>query len=143
MEFRILKFGIFLLVWVIVIVFRLAFLMVPATVNHAPASITAFGSETLLALVIIGAGFIAFGFKKINLLFYGMVEVAFGISSALTLAFSGLPSELHLSQWTSLVGCVYVISRGMSNISDALADPRFSHVGIFLTKSAEKISKMS
>jgi hypothetical protein len=77
---------------------------------------------------VIIFGFLAFLFKRRNQFWYGMIEACFGVTSAITLAFSVLPSDMHMPQWASLAGCVYVIARGMSNVSNALGDPGFSDI---------------
>lgn len=126
-----LKFGTFLFVWAMLIVFRLAYLMLSSTVKWLSSIVGVYGVQFIIAVVVIVSGFLAFSFKRKYRFWYGMVEIGFGISSAITLAFSATPSEMHLSQWSSFAGCVYVIARGRNNVNDALADPHSSYIGPF------------
>jgi hypothetical protein len=118
----------FLFVWAMVIVFRLASLMLGSVARTISSSAGIHSFQFVIAATVIILGFLAFEFKKKHQLWYGRVEICFGISSAVTLSLSALPSDMHLTQWASLVGCVYVIARGMGNVSDASGDPRFSGI---------------
>jgi hypothetical protein len=49
-----------------------------------------------------------------------MVEVFIGSASAFIIALSRSPLSVPLTQWCTLVGCVYVIARGSGNVREAM-----------------------
>jgi hypothetical protein len=73
----------------------------------------------MLFYLVVAAGFLAHELRKTNLKAYGIVEIAFGMGYALSAAFTIRPGEAMLSHWTTLVGCTYIIARGLSNVSEA------------------------
>jgi 4-hydroxybenzoate polyprenyltransferase len=119
---RLLKFGMALFVWAIVIVFRLAYLLLPYAVATVSSYVGIHGVQLVLSGIVVLFGFLAYEVKKKKQLWYGRVEICFGIGSAIALSFSVSPGDIHLTQWASLVGCIYVIARGMNNVNDALGD---------------------
>jgi len=78
-------------------------------------------SQFIIGLFIATMGFVAHRFKQRNQRWYGMVEVMIGIVSGFSIAFGMVPSHVVLAQWASLIGCSYVIARGLNNVSDAKA----------------------
>jgi hypothetical protein len=117
--------------WVIIIVIRLIRLMIPATARRL-------GEHTVQAIMfgtVLAAGFFAHEFKKRDQYMYGGIEVCFGIGTAIVLVFSSSPFELHLSQWSGLVGAAYVIARGRSNIHDARQNPQASPLLRFIGRA--------
>lgn len=74
-----------------------------------------------IGVIVVGFGIGAHWFRRLNQRWYGMVEVVFGAVSGFTIAFSMIPSRPAPSQWASLVGCAYVVARGLNNMSDAKA----------------------
>jgi hypothetical protein len=76
-------------------------------------------TQLLIASVIIGLGFVAFWFKLWNKKWYGNVEIAVGILSAVVVARSLGPNRLDLAKWSTLAGCAYIIARGLGNRDDA------------------------
>jgi hypothetical protein len=115
----------FFVAWCIAIVLRLAALMLPAIFQTANVHKV----QATVAAGIVAAGFLAFEFKRWNQLWYGTVEVGFGIASAFLLAFSTMPSEMHLTQWASLVGCAFVVGRGRNNVEEARAKQDWGREG--------------
>lgn len=108
--------------WAIVITIRLFYLMIVATTRQL-------GERSVQILIlgsVVAAGFFAHEFKKRDRYLYGGIEVCFGIGTAIVLVFSSSPLELHLSQWSSLVGAAYVIARGRNNVQDAKEYPATS-----------------
>ena len=75
-------------------------------------------SQFFVATITLGLGTLAFWFKKKSQVNYGWFEVFFGVASAFRLARGLLVQEAMLAQWASLVGAVYVVSRGINNIVD-------------------------
>jgi hypothetical protein len=45
-----------------------------------------------------------------------LIEVIFGTMSGFSIAFGITPDRATLVQWASLVGCSYVVARGLSNM---------------------------
>jgi hypothetical protein len=76
-------------------------------------------TQILLGILVLCMGIGAHWFKRMNQLWYGMVEIMFGAFSGFCIAYTMYPSTAHLTQWSSLVGCAYVIARGFNNVSDA------------------------
>ena len=72
-----------------------------------------------IALTIFIVGTIAFWYKKKWLFAYGITEIGFGVISSYQVANGSKFAGVIFAKWTVLVGSVYVISRGWSNISDA------------------------
>jgi|SRR5882724_10695353 len=75
--------------------------------------------QVLLCFTVMGAGAYAFWFKRRNQLWYGIVEVMFGSASGVAVAFGITSTKASLSQWATLVGCAYVIARGLNNCAEA------------------------
>jgi len=124
----------FFLAWAMLIVFRLVYLMLPAAVRF----LGDYGAKLLVATCIVALGFLAYEFKKRDQLLYGRIEICFGIASGITLAFSSMPNEMHVTQWASLVGSAFVIARGRNNISDAKHSPGASTIPFFFAEGPEK-----
>jgi len=78
-----------------------------------------------LAIALVPAlGFAAFQFRLRSKLYYGMIEVLFAVISAIAVVsrvnFTSIPvSQMSLAQLTALVGSVYVVTRGLTNIYEA------------------------
>jgi hypothetical protein len=79
------------------------------------------GAQGVAAVTVIALGSLASYFKKKELLWYGTVEVFFGVVTAVKVASGLTPGEILLSQWTALVAAAYIVARGLNNISDARA----------------------
>ena len=74
--------------------------------------------------MVIGVGVLVIGvlahyFKRYSQLAYGVVEVVIGGASGFSIAFSLSPDHINLTQWASIVGCTYVVARGLNNVYDA------------------------
>jgi hypothetical protein len=54
---------------------------------------------------------------------YGTVEIIFWIVSGFSIAFSLQPDKPWMPQGATLVGCAYVIARGMNNVHEAKPKP--------------------
>lgn len=108
--------------WAIIIVLRLFYLMIPAAAHQMGERAV----QSFMLAVVIAAGFFAYEFKRRDEYLYGLIQGCFGISTAMILIFSTSPVQLHLVQWSSLVGAAYVIGRGRSNTQDAKAHPERS-----------------
>ena len=76
-------------------------------------------TKIIIGIVVVVLGFVTYEFKRLNQRWYGFVEVIFGIVYGFSIAFTMAPDKANLPQWASLVGCAYVISRGMNNMNDA------------------------
>jgi hypothetical protein len=83
---------------------------------HWPFSL--YWSRYLLFIGVLLVGVVAHLFKRRNQGLYGAIEVAFGAATAWNVALGIKPSEPMFGRWTALVGCVYFIVRGLSNIQD-------------------------
>jgi len=78
-----------------------------------------------LAVVFVAVlGFAASKFKLHGKLYFGIVEVFFGVISSVAVVtrvnFTPVPvSQMNLAQVTALIGSVYVVARGFTNIYEA------------------------
>jgi uncharacterized membrane protein (GlpM family) len=77
------------------------------------------GAQAIVATVVFGMGVVAHWFKRMNQRWYGMVEVMLGAAAAVNISVRLMPGQTLLSQWEGLIGCAYVVARGLSNCSDA------------------------
>jgi hypothetical protein len=96
----------------------------------------------LVAGIVIGAGWSAALFKRRNQLWYGYVEVFFGVMSAIAIVsrtnFAAVEfATLSLAQFGGLVGCVYVVARGLANIRES----KDSHLNTVNKQSTTKIPR--
>jgi uncharacterized membrane protein YjjB (DUF3815 family) len=86
--------------------------------GHIPRQSVVFAIVGLTTTLV---GFLAHWFKRKNQRIYGRVEMAFGMVPGFAIASAINPERPLLPQCVSLVGCAYVIARGLNNISDANA----------------------
>lgn len=78
-----------------------------------------YASRIVVSIAVIALGIGAHYFKRYSQLWYGAVEVIIGAASGISIAVGLRPNESMFSRWAALAGCVYVIARGLNNISDA------------------------
>jgi hypothetical protein len=76
------------------------------------------GAQIVLITVICAAGWFAHEYKRRQQIRYGMLEVLFGVVSAVSVGLSMIPGNSTLTQWVALVGSGYVIARGLNNVRD-------------------------
>jgi hypothetical protein len=69
-----------------------------------------------IAFFVWPVGWVAFRFKQFNQKYYGMLEIVVGVSTALGTTMKG---AFGLTQGLAVMGAVYVVSRGYSNITEA------------------------
>ena len=84
-------------------------------------------TQVLTAVIVVAVGFGAHRFKQVNKLWYGRNEVLFGVISAVFVVsridFGAVEfKSLSLAQFGTLVGCAYVVARGLNNVSEAKAE---------------------
>jgi hypothetical protein len=75
-------------------------------------------AHAVIVLSVGLAGLIAYIFKKVNQLLYGLSEVVFAGASAVHVAGSLTARDAMVTQWAALIGFAYLISRGLGNISE-------------------------
>lgn len=75
-------------------------------------------AQIFVSTSVILAGIAAHLFKKRNQMMYGLVEVAFAAAFAFSISAGLSPEKVFLSQWAALVGCAYVVARGLNNFTD-------------------------
>ncbi len=80
------------------------------------------GGNLILGTVAIGLGVTIFVFKKKSQLWYGVLELIFGAFSASAVASGMNTSGAMFSHWVALAGSVYVVARGLNNISDHIEE---------------------
>jgi hypothetical protein len=78
-------------------------------------------AQIVVSIGVISAGILGHWFKRKNQRWYGFVEVVFGSASGIVIGFTMFAGQPLLTQWVTLVGCAYVISRGLNNMSEAKA----------------------
>ena len=80
-------------------------------------------AQTVICLGVGLAGLSAYVFKKVSQLLYGISEVIFAGASAIHVVGKLSPGAAMATQWATLIGCVYIISRGLGNISEGIDKP--------------------
>jgi CDP-diglyceride synthetase len=121
------------LIWYVVF-FTLVMLFFESATDYPqiPAQIVAvlgLHLAQLLAVVLVAVlGFAASEFKLRSKLYYGTLEVFFGMVSSIAVVtrvhFTPVPvSQMTLPQITALVGSIYVVARGVTNIREAKNTP--------------------
>jgi len=108
--------GILIAVWFAV---RLVWNHGPAWFAFASHILGIYGAQSTTAAAVIVAGVCAHWFKQKKQKWYGMVEVAFGGVAGWSICFTLAPGQALFSQWAALVGCAYVIARGLNNWAEA------------------------
>lgn len=78
-------------------------------------------AQLLVFFTIISLGVVAHGIKRLNQSNYGMLEIVFGAVSAFSISSNMKPGEPLFGKWAVLIGCAYVIARGLNNVHDARA----------------------
>jgi hypothetical protein len=77
--------------------------------------------QILIGLGVVLFGYIAFAFKAINQRLYGTVEIAFaGVAGIITARQIRFEADWS-GQAAALIGAVYIVSRGLSNVKDGIA----------------------
>jgi hypothetical protein len=78
-------------------------------------------TQFIIGASVVFIGFAAHWFKGKSQRWYGRVEVLFGIASGFSIALNLSADHAWLPQGATLVGCAYVIARGLNNSSEAKA----------------------
>ncbi len=81
-------------------------------------------SHLLLATLVMALGVSAFIFKSKYQRTYGIVEVLFAGVAAVVAARQIKVGQDWSGQLATLVGCIYIVSRGLSNVRDGLLAQR-------------------
>jgi hypothetical protein len=76
-------------------------------------------THAIIGVVVCLMGIAAHYFKRINQRAYGVVEIVIGAASGFSIAFALSADHITLPQWASLIGCSYVVARGLNNVYDA------------------------
>lgn len=98
---------------------RFLFINVPIwlrKINHYDNSLL---SKILLFLAIVLLGFLFFIFKQRAQYRYGICETTFAITSTWFACDKLLTNVQEKSAWLTVVGSIYLIVRGLSNIKEA------------------------
>jgi len=110
------------------LIFGAVFILLRTGIRYAPEGFALasrvlglYGAQAGVGVAVIACGVGAHRFKQKKQHWYGMVEVAFGALGGLSICFTLLPGQTLFSQWVALMGCVYVIARGLNNIAEAKA----------------------
>jgi hypothetical protein len=72
-------------------------------------------NQLMIAFLTIFAGLFAYIFKLRNQTRYGTIEILFGVVSAFGISLSSSGTTNVFARLTALIGCAYVISRGLGN----------------------------
>jgi hypothetical protein len=96
-----------------------------------------------VAVTVVSAGWSAHHFKRLNQLVYGYVEVFFGTISAIAIVsrtnFAAVQfTTLTLAQYGALVGCAYVVARGLNNVQDSRDRQRTGETETETTSSIQR-----
>ncbi|HUA33599.1 MAG TPA: hypothetical protein VMA09_08330 [Candidatus Binataceae bacterium] len=74
-------------------------------------------AQIAIAVVAVATGAFMHWFKRRNLMLYALIEVAFGVASAFSISQSMNTSSILLTQVAALVGCAFIVSRGLDNLA--------------------------
>jgi hypothetical protein len=77
-------------------------------------------AELLVSASVVGLGFVAFWFKGKKQLLYGSVEVFFAAIAAIVTTRQITPTTNWGATIASFIGSIYIVSRGLNNIKDAM-----------------------
>jgi len=77
------------------------------------------GAKLLIPFGAILLGLVAHWFKRLSKRWYGVTEVLFAVIVAAKLSGEFLNKDTELAALIALASCIYIISRGLSNISDS------------------------
>lgn len=69
-----------------------------------------------IAVCVFPIGYSAYYFKKKNQLLFGQLEIAVGVATALG---ATARQEFRLTQILAVIGAIYIVARGFTNIDDA------------------------
>lgn len=76
-------------------------------------------AQGVIALAVLILGFTASYFRKTHRVGYGLIEITFGIVGAVTAAGHVVSADALFPAAITLVGCVYIVARGNTNIEAA------------------------
>jgi hypothetical protein len=76
-------------------------------------------AQIAVSITVLAIGGLAHWFKSRNQSIYGLIEITFAASIAFSVTSGLSPDRPLLSQWATLGGCAYIVTRGLSNISEA------------------------
>ena len=112
-------------------IFALLYFLLRAIIKYGPGwfvyaskIVGLYGAQAIVALAVIAIGVGAHKLKQKKQRWYGRIEVAFGAAAAVNLCFTLLPGQSLFSQWAALIGCAYIIARGLGNYTDAKEAPK-------------------
>jgi hypothetical protein len=96
----------------------------PRLFHYLTSAIGLHGTQVLVALLVVACGWCAHRFKQINKLWYGYVEIVFGVFSSVMIVsrvdFAAVEfRNLSLAQFGTLVGAAYVVARGLNNVAES------------------------
>jgi hypothetical protein len=82
--------------------------------------INTISGRAAVGVTVFAIGCFAYVFKRKRKLRYGQLEVLFGALSAIGIASKLKSEESVFAEWVGLVGSAYVVTRGLTNWSEAL-----------------------
>lgn len=85
---------------------------------HMTSALGLHGAQCTVAFGVLLIGLVAYLLKRSQQFLYGLVEVVFACVAALNVSAGVRPGEDVFARWATLAGLVYVVSRGMSNLSE-------------------------
>lgn len=71
-----------------------------------------------IAVATITIGTLAHWLRGKNQTLYGLIEIAFAVASAFVITQGMSTAKGLLAQVTALVGCAYVVARGLGNVAE-------------------------
>ena len=109
-----------MLLWLVVYLIEGALLiLIIRGVNFLEQRIGIQRTQYVIAASVVSAGITAHFFRKAHRLLYGLIEVAFAGIAAIRISPHLQPQQILFTQWVALVGCAYVVARGLNNVSEA------------------------
>ncbi len=107
------RLGLQVMFWLLVVVLVCSFVVIPLF-QWTGRKLGAHIAQTILASVVLATGVGAHWFKRKHKGWYGVTEIIFGSVLAFRVTLAMSIGQAVLSQWTALIGCAYVIARGLN-----------------------------
>jgi hypothetical protein len=77
-----------------------------------------------VALAVIAFGWLAYWYKGQNQFIYGLIEVLVAMATAMTSTFGITSNRETFTRVATIVGCVYIVSRGFENMNKAIEETK-------------------
>ena len=77
-----------------------------------------------VALAVVALGWLAYWYKGQNQFIYGLIEVLVAMATAMISTFGISSNRETFTRVATIVGCVYIVSRGFENMNRAIEETK-------------------